>query len=555
MNFIYENQGHITYLSYEISPEDIIDTLSLGMITNNKIPGLAPSIFTQMDTTKFIKYNVSAKISVEQFFSGAVTKKHLLGVFKGIVAAVLASEDYMIDINSIVFDLEHIFADVSTCEVSLICLPIQKGAIESVNLNAFFKNIMFSTQFDQSENCDYVAKIINYLNASPVFSLEDFKALLDTLDNNSAQSTAANVIEPKKEVPPQSVVAQPAQAVQQPVAQTAIVQPTVRQMQPPVVNTPDVVVPPTVSKQTTPPNVIAQKKTEETSEKKKGGLFGGLFSSNEKKASKEEKKVPAVPNMGTKPAGNGFAIPGQPAPAPAPAVNKGFAIPGQPAPAPAPAVNKGFAIPRQPAPAPAPAVNKDFAIPGQPAPAPAPAMNKGFAIPGQKVPVNAQPEVKEQPAQKVEAVAPVVTATPAVQSGNTPSVIPPSQPMNFGETTVLGGGSIGETTVLGATTAVAPQENPHLIRAKNNEKINLNKPVFRIGKEKSYVDYFIGDNTAISRSHANFISRDGEYFVTDTNSTNHTYVNGVMIQSNVEMKLTHGDKVRLANEDFEFNLY
>ena len=41
----------------------------------------------------------------------------------------------------------------------------------------------------------------------------------------------------------------------------------------------------------------------------------------------------------------------------------------------------------------------------------------------------------------------------------------------------------------------------------------------------------------------------------DTNSTNHTYVNGGMIQSNVETKLSHGTKIRLANEDFEFRLY
>lgn len=90
---------------------------------------------------------------------------------------------------------------------------------------------------------------------------------------------------------------------------------------------------------------------------------------------------------------------------------------------------------------------------------------------------------------------------------------------------------------------------------KNNEKIPLNKPVFRIGKERSYVDYFISDNTAISRSHANIINRDGEFFIVDTNSTNHTYVNGGMIQSNVETKLSNGTKIRLANEDFEFKLY
>lgn len=100
---------------------------------------------------------------------------------------------------------------------------------------------------------------------------------------------------------------------------------------------------------------------------------------------------------------------------------------------------------------------------------------------------------------------------------------PQTTPMNFGETTVLGGGTtIGETTVLDAG-AQKVQIHPHLIRAKNNERIDINKPVFRIGKERSYVDYFIGDNTAVSRSHANIISREGEYFIVDTNSTNHTY--------------------------------
>ena len=96
---------------------------------------------------------------------------------------------------------------------------------------------------------------------------------------------------------------------------------------------------------------------------------------------------------------------------------------------------------------------------------------------------------------------------------------------------------------------------PFLFRVKNNEKIMIDKPVFRIGKERSYVDYFISDNTAVSRSHANLITRDNSYYIMDTNSTNHTFINDVMIQSNVETELKHGDKIRLANEVFVFNLY
>ena len=46
-----------------------------------------------------------------------------------------------------------------------------------------------------------------------------------------------------------------------------------------------------------------------------------------------------------------------------------------------------------------------------------------------------------------------------------------------------------------------------------------------------------------------------EYYILDTNSTNHTFINGTMIGSNSEMKLTSGDKVRLANEEFEFKFF
>lgn len=48
---------------------------------------------------------------------------------------------------------------------------------------------------------------------------------------------------------------------------------------------------------------------------------------------------------------------------------------------------------------------------------------------------------------------------------------------------------------------------------------------------------------------------EGKYYVVDTNSTNHTYVNGQLLQSNIETEIAHGAVVRLANEDFEFRTY
>ena len=136
-----------------------------------------------------------------------------------------------------------------------------------------------------------------------------------------------------------------------------------------------------------------------------------------------------------------------------------------------------------------------------------------------------------------------------------PQAVNPSQParyMDFGETTVLSSEMTnGETSVLSSLQEV----KPYLVRKKTGQKVTIEGPVFKIGKEHNYVDYFIADNSAISRSHANIVVKGNDYFIVDTNSKNHTYVNGRMIQSNVETPLTHGSMVKLANEEFEFKMY
>lgn len=525
MNFSFENQGTNTYLVYSVGEDDILDTMSLGMLTNNKIPGLAPALFTQMDTTKYIKYNVSAHISAKQFFTGAVNKKRLVGVFRGIVDAMISAEDYMIDTASILLDLDYIFADVSTCETVLICLPVTALDAKQHDLGAFFKNIVFTTQFDQTENCDYVAKIINYLNSTPMFSLYDFKALLESIDTAAVNS-----------VPVQSVNSAPVNA--QPVQK--VVQPSVQVQQPQVIKNPEPIQQsaapqPAPAKKEIPPvapnkpavapaqTPVAHPQPQQTTAapaaaegESKMSLFYLLQHYNKENAEIYKAQKQAKKSGGNVASAAPASTPAPKAVKPAPAPNAGFAIPGQSTPSPA-----GFAIPGQSAPAPAP-VSKEPAMVGAktvPAPAPAPS--------------------------------PAPVSAPVYQ----PAAQPQTQSMNFGETTVLNVGmaGMGETTVLGGGM-MNVELKPFLIRIKNNEKISINKPVYRLGKEKSYVDYFIGDNSAISRSHANIISRDGEYFVVDTNSTNHTYVNNNMIQSNVEVKLSSGDRVRLGNEEFDFKM-
>lgn len=119
-----------------------------------------------------------------------------------------------------------------------------------------------------------------------------------------------------------------------------------------------------------------------------------------------------------------------------------------------------------------------------------------------------------------------------------------------GETTVLGGGDSGATTVLSGGASYGT-----LTRSKNGERITITRDQFKIGRERSRVDYCINDNTAVGRLHAIIVSRGGSTFVVDQNSTNCTFVNSVRATANQEVRLNNGDKVTFADEEFTYNAF
>lgn len=202
------------------------------------------------------------------------------------------------------------------------------------------------------------------------------------------------------------------------------------------------------------------------------------------------------------------------------------------------------------------------------------------------------------------AVAASPASTPISQptGGNPQSVPEVQQPMNFSGTTVLNGGKavtpqpvvqsssferpgttvlksstpdpvqpsqagnmsrsvIKETTVLnpqvsyGSATTVlnkSMQKQCFLIRVRTHQRLQLNKPVIHIGRDLPELDFNITDNTNVGHRHANIVQRESGYCVIDLQSRNHTYLNDTMIESGKEYSLSNEDKIRFADEEFEF---
>lgn len=91
-----------------------------------------------------------------------------------------------------------------------------------------------------------------------------------------------------------------------------------------------------------------------------------------------------------------------------------------------------------------------------------------------------------------------------------------------------------------------------LIRRRNGQSAVIQKEVFHIGRGANFVDFQIADNRAIGTSHADILLIQGQYYIRDRNSLNHTYVNGAMVAAGRERPIYGGDVITLANEDFDF---
>lgn len=479
----FENQGTSTFLVYKVKDTEELDSMSLGMLTNNNISGLSKALFMQMDSDKFIKFNVSSKVPVSKIFSGTVNKKRLIGVFNGICNAMLSAEDYMLVPTSILLDMNYIFTDASSCETDLICLPVEDADSDIVDYGNFFRNIMFNTQFDQTENCDFVAKIINYLNGTAQFSFKDFKEVLKDIDKT--QSGYIRNAQQVKSVPMSAPDQMPAQDKTQAKAAQANVH---------------IKAPETLQREGANNALISPAmKNDNGTEISFSYLMQHYSKENAAnyKAQKEEKKKAAALAKEQNNSKKGKSK--ENAQSTAKNENFGFAIPGQASVTSPSVISTTEQRPMQ------------------------------EALPS---------GARSKTVHTIQLEMPLHMTTQVSQSDS----------MNFEDTSLL-------TSILVDENNTNFSGNAYFIRKKTGEQITLNKPVFCIGKGKNYADFLITDNIAISRSHAQIINREGKYFVKDMDSTNHTYINGVKLQSNQETLIEHSNIVKLADEDFLFKLY
>ena len=563
--FSYDTQGGRAYLVYCLEESDKLSNVTLNMMQNNAFQYLADISFYQIDEKSYARYDVTSKVPAKDLFGHDVNKKILLSYMQSIVKAVQEADDHMLDARCLCLEAERIYVDVDDGKAVVICLPLDREGEPQPDFQRYFKDLLYSCTFSTNEDSSYFIKINNYLN-SVAFSLDDFEKLLEDLQDKKTPAARPHaggtpgsagggsgtpVSVPPVTPPPQTPPSQGGRVNYPPISPgpaapiygpPPVKRPSVYPVQTPPA-TPNKPVPPGPKAPAVPidqqdssePKMswfyLMQNYSKENAAiykqqkaKEKAAAAMAAAAPPAKKKEKPEKKKPEKKKSKEKPPVGGIAIPGQSG---IPA-RPGQPVPQAPRPGAYPNPQAGYAPARPAGPGPA---QQPGTYPNRPA-CPAPAQQPG-TYPNRP----AGPAPAQQPG--------AYPARPAAQYAPAPAV--PG-------TVILDAMENEGTIILDDPEGVTREPKGVLIHKKTRMQVVIDKDEFRLGRNPNYADYTVSGGGAVSSAHAKIIRRNGEFYVVDTNSSNHTYINGSMIPSMVEKPLKAGDRLRLANEEFEFTL-
>ena len=490
MSFTYETIGTTTFLTYAAGPEDF-DTFSLKMLEHNEPEGLLPFSCILENRVKKIRYAVTSYETLESYISRPLPLANILNMLESIAAAARELEEYMLYPGGIVTDPAHMYTEIGTGRTRLVYLPVKDR--EGTELLAFLRGLLGRIQYADPEGSVCILRISNDMNSGRITGIG---GLLEAVREAKRERTGTGKQEAGlQERKQQAAAKQPVQAAE--VRES-------RQTVPEAVSfgTPSPVRDGAAQSMPFPvPGVPVPPQEIEKEEGQSGfRLFGGKKKTGreekkedgKKKKQKEEKKPDKKAEK--KAASPGFAIPGMEQEQPA-YVEKQEQRKGD-------AEKKGFLNFRK----------------------------------KENMPSGAQ-------AAQIEAEMPRQAVEPAAREHREAA-------LDFGSTVLEQ--PDGEVAMGDGIFEVGEAGLACLLRRANGQRMYLEQEVTRIGRESAYVDFYIGDNLRIGRSHAEIIRRDGVYYIRDNHSKNHTYVNGQMVTGEELVPLNAGDVIMLANEAFEF---
>lgn len=560
VNFKVRNIGSEKYLSYVLDDDCDFDEELLDYLEDNKIGELIDIIYEEDDENDYFTYNITDRVTVDTLFKDKVNAEKLLGVIRGIATSIVNLRDLGIPISYIILHRGFTYVNPVTYDVKLICLPVESGASMNAEFRHFAKNLIVNAQYDTTEDCNYIAKVLNLLNVEK-FTIRAFAGELTEL----MESAGMDVEEAFVDLDGGIEVSQSANAVvdegngiddlpefkdvafdeedddgldmyeEEPTEANTIFKDLDLDAEEPYDGETETLTSGesvaagvgSVNMDAFDDSALEELKIDDTLEE-----YPDDEVASEEEAAAEpeldlEDIIPEIKPVKIQPKVEEIAHTAEGVTEVAPVAET---------------EDKPVLIDT---------TEIDALIDHPP-------VMKSIKINRAKIIQRAVNELEddkiENPTENI--IASGLDADAEPETNMDPATIPEAgNDDETGSTVELTAGmNVVPDTEDDNKASNAPKAMPYIVRVNTGERVMINKAVFKIGKANRGVDFTISGNGAVSRVHAIIYQREDGCYLKDNKTTNSTYVNGQKLAENQEVLLKNDSEIVLGDEDFIFKL-
>ena len=194
ISFKVRNIGSEKYLSYILNDDCEFDEELLDYLEENKIPELIDIIYEEDDENDYLTYNVTGRTTVDALLSNTVNAEKILGIVRGLASGIVNLRDLGIPASYVILHKEFTYVNPVTYDVGMLCVPVESDANINAEFRMFVKDMLTNVTYDDNEDCNYVAKLLNMLNVDK-FTVRNFYAQLTELMESAGMQVEENFVD------------------------------------------------------------------------------------------------------------------------------------------------------------------------------------------------------------------------------------------------------------------------------------------------------------------------------------------------------------------------
>ncbi len=179
VSFRVRNFDKEQYLTFNIDNNASLDEELFDFLEDEEPKGIVPIIFEEGEEFDTFSYNITDKIHLIDISNQEITAEMVLRVLHSLVLAFIDMAEYRVPLSYLVLNRNYIYVD-SDYHIEFICIPLEDMK-EDADVNMFLRNLIASLRFDSTENGDYVARLLSYVNNYAIFNLRNMVTLIEEL--------------------------------------------------------------------------------------------------------------------------------------------------------------------------------------------------------------------------------------------------------------------------------------------------------------------------------------------------------------------------------------